>query len=303
MPTSKTFDIANKKVFTYKKLYTSPGYPDDGQTFISQTYSDTKNRLYSNLNNYKSGLMSSAEVFHSSLFTGSTYYTNLVDSYYIVGTNKGTVTHIVATVTGETGGLESVGYNITNSGDGTVPIWSANLGGMYGGKTFYATNRDHSGQYNYSNGTVTKEGLVVSANVIQKVINIINGNPYSSVTGISQTAPAYSPGAPDGNGWIVGGCEEQAILSFAQNKIVTICNSDETLLFSNEPNNFTKTSDVNVFTENGITTVVITMDKISIKVNTLSNSSGISLSLNRAGVLQKSQTINGSSISTIVNME
>ena len=62
-----------------------PGDEDDGQTFVSQTYNDTKNRLYKKLSNSNSTLLSLAESMHSNLFINGNYVTNLVDSYYIVG--------------------------------------------------------------------------------------------------------------------------------------------------------------------------------------------------------------------------
>lgn len=184
LPCQKWFDYTNKKVFKYTKLYTVPGYKDDGETFISQTYNDTKNRLYKKLNNSNSTLLSQAESVHMNLFLNGQHITNYVDSYYIVGTNKETITGIEATVTGETGQLEMVNYLTTNEGDGTVPVWSANLGNLYPSKTYYAFGRDHCGEYNFDDNAVEQEGLAVSENVIQLIRNIINNNS-SLPTGIS----------------------------------------------------------------------------------------------------------------------
>ncbi len=185
LPCQKWFDYSNKKVFKYTKLYTVPGYEDDGETFISQTYADTKNRLYKKLDNSNSSLLSQAESMHSNLFLNGQHITNYVDSYYVVGTNEETVVGIEATVSGETGALETIGYTRTNEGDGTVPKWSANLGNLYPSKTYYATGRDHCGEYDFDNNTVEQEGLAVSENIIQLIKNIINNNS-SLPSGISR---------------------------------------------------------------------------------------------------------------------
>ena len=178
LPTQKWFELTNKKVFTYTKLYTVPGYEDDGQTFVSQTYNDTKNRLYKKLSNSNLTLLSLAESMHSNLFINGNYVTNLVDSYYIVGTNLPTVNSIKATVTGETGAIESMGYSETTNGDGTVATWSANIGSLYPSRTYYASGREHCGEYDFDENTIKTEGLVVSENVIQLIRNIINNSSY-----------------------------------------------------------------------------------------------------------------------------
>ena len=185
LPTQKWFELTNKKVFTYTKLYTVPGYEDDGQTFVSQTYNDTKNRLYKKLSNSNSMLLSLAENMHSNLFINGNYVTNLVDSYYIVGTNLPTVNSITATVTGETGAIETMGYPETTNGDGTVATWSANIGSLYPSRTYYASGREHRGEYDFDENTIKTEGLVVSENVIQLIRNIIN-NSSSLPSGISR---------------------------------------------------------------------------------------------------------------------
>ena len=185
LPTQKWFELTNKKVFTYTKLYTVPGYEDDGQTFVSQTYNDTKNRLYKKLRNSNSMLLLLAENMHSNLFINGNYVTNLVDSYYIVGTNLPTVNSITATVTGETGAIETMGYPETNNGDGTVATWSANIGSLYPSRTYYASGREHCGEYDFNKNTIKTEGLVVSENVIQLIRNIIN-NSSALPSGISR---------------------------------------------------------------------------------------------------------------------
>ena len=73
-------------------------------------------------------------------------------------------------------------------GDGTVPFWSADLGGTNSSKTYYAANREHTGKY--ENNAVAEEGLVVSANSLQMVKNIINNNPSTLPSGITKTRPA-----------------------------------------------------------------------------------------------------------------
>ena len=91
---------------------------------------------------------------HARLFLNGTHITNYVDSYYIVGVNKPTVTEISADVTGETGKFENIKFYKNNAGDGTVPVWSANIGGSFPNKTYYAYNREHGGEYDFETSTI-----------------------------------------------------------------------------------------------------------------------------------------------------
>lgn len=186
LPTKKWFELTNEKIYTYKKLYTVEGYDDDGKTFTSQTYYDTKNQLYKKLKQFDSSLLTLAENMHAGMFINGDHVTNLVDSYYIVGKNLSTVNSISANVIGETGEMESIDYNKNNKGDGTVAVWSADIGGMYPNKTYYASGRDHCGEYDFDENVVKTEGLVVSANVIQLIKNIINDSS-ALPSGITRT--------------------------------------------------------------------------------------------------------------------
>ena len=146
-------------------------------------YSALKQTFYSKLNNYNGNRLTEAEQMHDELFTGNSHITSQVDSYYIYGTGINTVTNIEVIYNSTNGSINTCIFNEDTNGDGTVPTWSASLGWLYKNKTFYANNMKHAGVYNHNNNTVKEEGLVVSNNVITKVINIINNN-NSNVSGI-----------------------------------------------------------------------------------------------------------------------
>ena len=78
-----------------------------------------------------------------------------------------------------------MGYTETTNGDGTVVTWSANIGSLYTSRTYYASSREHCGEYDFNENTIKTEGLVVSENVIQLIRNIIN-NSSSLPIGISR---------------------------------------------------------------------------------------------------------------------
>ncbi len=69
-----------------------------------------------------------------------------------------------------------MGFSRTNDGDGTVATWSANIGSLYPSKTYYASGREHRGEYDFDENKVKVEGLVVSENVIQLIQNIIDNS-------------------------------------------------------------------------------------------------------------------------------
>jgi len=75
----------------------------------------------------------------------------------------------------------------SNNGDGTVPIWSADLNAIYPNKTYYAINRRH-GEALKEDENTNIGGLIDSENVYHLVRNIINdSNAFPS--GISKTKP------------------------------------------------------------------------------------------------------------------
>ena len=187
MPSQNWFTTAQKTLYTYTKHYTVPGHPDDGKTVTEITYSATKQNFYNKIDKFNNNLLVKAESMHNSLFVGNRHITNYVDAYYIVGTNKSTITSVTANVSdGLT--IDQLSFRFTNQGDDTVPFWSADIGGLYPSKTYYAVNRSHGGTID-TNGNIKSEGLIVSENTLQLVINIINNAPNSIPTGINKTRP------------------------------------------------------------------------------------------------------------------
>ena len=205
-PTKKWFDLTNQTLCTYK--YINVGSSPTGP-YVAQTYADTKTYLYNTLNGGgQKPLLTSAESMHDTLFIGSRHITSYVDSYYIVGTNLSTDKSVENAIISYGNYSASTEFTKTNCGDGTVPTWSADLGGTNQNKTFYAVNRDHTGALN-NDGTVKSEGLVVSDNIITKIKQIIDGNPNGSATGITTTRPVYAS-----NGWTQGVNDEYTSLTF-----------------------------------------------------------------------------------------
>lgn len=151
-------------------------------------YEELKTFLSEKLYGYNSVLMDKADVVNNSLYVDGQYITSTVDSYYIVGTRVSTIKNIIFDETTSLYRCEAA-----YCGDGVVPSWSADLGGVYPQRTFYATCAQHVGYYSLSENSISwgGNGLVTSENVIQKIIDIINGNPYSSVSGITQNSPVY----------------------------------------------------------------------------------------------------------------
>ena len=179
LPTKEWFTIANKKVHGVIMKYDVPGYEDDGEVHISPSYEDTKGNLYFGLDSFNSSLFTSAESMHNSLYVGTQHITSLVDSYYIAGYNLPTITFIKTDSTVS----DNYYFDYEAKGDGTVPVWSANLGGLYPNKCYYAANMQH--------GTSNGNSLVDNTNVLALIKKIINEQLSSLPAGITQTAPVY----------------------------------------------------------------------------------------------------------------
>ena len=122
--------------------------------------------------------------------------------------------------------LDFFEFERPNCGDGTVPSWSADLGGLYPNKTYYASDRDHTGALGDDDSIMT-EGLVVSNNVIAKIKNIIDDNPDAEVTGITKNRPAYNT-----NGWTNGVNDQYQTLTFRQDTDIIVTWEDGTMVYS-----------------------------------------------------------------------
>lgn len=179
LPTKSWFRITSKKVHGTRIMHDVPGYEDDGELDISETYESTRSLLYYGLNNFNRNLLTAAENMHDQLFIGTQHITSLVDSYYIAGYNLSTLTFIETDTT--------VSDHYTSSyeikGDGTVPIWSANLNGLYPNKCFYAAGIKH--------GTTNGDSLVDNTNIMELIKKIINEQLNTLPSGITRTMPAY----------------------------------------------------------------------------------------------------------------
>ena len=116
---------------------------------------------------------------HNNLYVGTQHITSLVDSYYIAGYNLPTITFVKTDSTVS----DNYYFEYEAKGDGTVPVWSANLGGLYPNKCYYAANVMY--------GTSDGDSLVDNTNVLTLVKKIINGQLTSLPAGITQTAPVY----------------------------------------------------------------------------------------------------------------
>lgn len=198
---------------------------------------------------------------HDTLFIGSRHITSYVDSYYIVGTNLSTDKSVENAIISYGNYSASTEFTKTNCGDGTVPTWSADLGGTNQSKTFYAVNRDHTGALN-NDGTVKSEGLVVSDNIITKIKQIIDGNPNGNATGITTTRPVYAS-----NGWTQGVNDEYTSLTFSNNANMLITNNnDNGVIYSK----FDECETDNIIVEEMLDYITIEVfGKQSIKIETL----------------------------------
>ena len=187
-PTKQWFSLTNNPVCNYS--YIHAGSAPTGP-YVAQTYNDTRTYLYNTLLSEPNKLLlNNAESMHDSLFIGSQHVSSYVNSYFIVGTNLSTAKSVHNIIVSYGGYSSSTEFTYANCGDGTVPTWSADLGGTNPSRTFYALNRDHGGELN-DDGSIKKEGLVVSNNVITKIKHIIDGTPNSTVSGITSTRPVY----------------------------------------------------------------------------------------------------------------
>lgn len=117
-----------------------------------------------------------AESFADRLFKDGEHITNKVDTYYIIGYNKDTILEVEEEYNSDGSFDKCKDLTIANGGDGTVPIISANIGGLANSEKTYYIEESHT-------------GLVSNNNVIELIENIINDKPNVYSEKISNVLP------------------------------------------------------------------------------------------------------------------
>lgn len=102
-----------------------------------------------------------SDKFHNSLFKNGEHIVKSVDSYFIIGYGKDTVTQVIQKYNKEDKFKEAVDVK-SKAGDGTVPLISANIGYTINSDKAYYIEEDHA-------------KLSANKDVIDLVLNIING--------------------------------------------------------------------------------------------------------------------------------
>ena len=147
-------------------------------------------------------MFNSATTFHSGLLISGTHVANggLVDTYKIVGSGVDTASKILYDANGNYTGVE-----LNNSGDGTVPRYSASN-----------TQSISSANQVYSFANVNHMNLASSASVINQVKSIIDGS--ASKASIETEAPLVNE-----KGWLVGEDNRRIYITmkYSENLIVT----------------------------------------------------------------------------------
>lgn len=187
--------VANNMTAVYE-LLPSKYYCDlNNTTYVNKTteinYGNLKNEALSydqtmelirGRDWYQSGgeqksFLVTAENVWDSLFVGSQHVTNLVDSYYIMGYGIDTLLEVEEKITKNGTFISCNDLTVANGGDGTVPLISANIGGLVGAGHSYYINATHT-------------DMVQDPSAIDLIKNIINNNPDLYSDQITTTLPA-----------------------------------------------------------------------------------------------------------------
>ncbi|MBP1905617.1 alpha-tubulin suppressor-like RCC1 family protein [Paenibacillus turicensis] len=159
---NKSYFSVNKTYYISKHLFITYNNPRPKKEKI-QDYKSTKTFFETETSWINKKLLSEAEEFHDNL--GIITNVNTVDSYHIIGDKIGTI-----------GGMTFNSYNNPGSpdmsitdlktvqGDGTVPVISANVGGLLKANKTYYIQEEHS-------------ELPGNKNVQKQIENILEGNP------------------------------------------------------------------------------------------------------------------------------
>ena len=155
----------------------------------------------------------------------------LSNAYYIVGTGESTTTGILDS---------NFDTFDTNAGDGTVPMWSATVGGtLPSSRVFYKYSGNYmsalhtpmvSGRYN------TNWGTQDDFSTINFIVEILTGGALMmnestlNTYGITKNAPQVNS-----LGWIEGVNDEQIVLSLDGPQSVRIWDSEGQILYDKNP--------------------------------------------------------------------
>jgi hypothetical protein len=138
---------------------------DNGIRKNYTTYEQSTAALKKSIYQLNSGLIDSANTFHTQNFDNMDFSNSGIDSYNIMGCESPTIGHILANDTGSDLDLDYV------PGDGTVPLFSAS--NINGAHNFYVLSQD------------TMHGTMLTHDGIrQKIVNILN-NKQALVTDIT----------------------------------------------------------------------------------------------------------------------
>ena len=123
------------------------------------TYTDTMNYLSTGLSAWNATLMQQAQTVSNKAWINGQHVTTLLGSRacFIVGTGDPTPVSIECFTPSSSSRIMAYRFVETNGGDGTVPLWSATIGGATGNRTFY---KDPKGKYNNKGVTVDHLGMI-----------------------------------------------------------------------------------------------------------------------------------------------
>ena len=169
LPTQRYFSIDNRYYYSIKYLVAG--------TEHFTTFEATRTWLpiardEDAIGTFNMNLFDIATNNHSLLWNNNSHITNNVDTYYIAGEQKTTI----STYTFKDGFTDSYSTTSVNSGDGTVLLYSATMNDLYPQKTFFVTAGHNT--------------LVQSNGILKFLKNIINGN--NNLTSVMRTQPIES---------------------------------------------------------------------------------------------------------------
>ncbi len=142
----------------------------------SQTFNLLAQRSWAQGTYGVKAMYSTSNDFYNGLFTNNNHIIHSVDSYVVIGYGIDTIMELSQKYNADGSFDKCKDITVLNGGDGTVPLISANIGGLApNGRTYYIVE-DHS-------------GLPQNADVINLVQNIIDGNPNTYNSTISTTQP------------------------------------------------------------------------------------------------------------------
>lgn len=188
LPPKQYFDLTENK-YLQKSYYKKIKHSNRHKMFYKalnyqETVEEIAKRDWAKLSDGRvKGMIEDSKSFHDALFMDhSNHSINKVDSYLLIGNRKNTIMKVKQkySLSGKYKGTSDI--KILNSGDGTVPVVSANIGGNSHQEKTYYYKENHT-------------GLVKNDKVISKVKSIINGKTQS------HSVPDFDL-TPNAKGWI-----------------------------------------------------------------------------------------------------